>query len=407
MVLKKIIYTLLLAIFIFGTTSNLPVFSHDGDISPDTSYICDGKKTTGFKLFILKFFKYKYFLRCTHDTILDTTPQPSSSPTPTLEPTPIATEKPTSTPTPNILSPNQFWHEPKAHDGLNTHEHGDKPPVWADEFSKKNFEHPVMFGGDEATTNENALKHQAYKGFLMNASGVDIFIRYHSMSAPTDRMGPLHSYEVYAKDSSNNISFWQGWIFHGYPEHRSQRMPRHGEQAGFDPFHNITWPGRGQFIIAGSDIHDWADYKRCEQWYGHAGLWSWDLSITICGATTYYSVDEHKGDVYNQSTWQLTGDKGGGRRLEVSHYGPQNPLVGGENLPFNQWFCVRKQPNENRSDGQTPTWNVGTAVSGPDSCPTGWLPQFVADTFPKKGVYFETGNTAEKDFPTQGVTVPN
>ncbi len=178
------------------------------------------------------------------------------------------------------------------------------------------------------------------------------------MSNPHDRSGAFHSYEIYAKDSSGNVSFWQGWEFVGYPEHRTQRMARRNEQPGYDVFNGVTWPGRSQFIVSGPDLVDWKNFLRCEQWYKHAGLWSWDVSVTICGARTYYTVDEHLTDVANPATWHLTGD-------------------------------------------------VGGAVSGPSACPAGYLPQFVADSFPKKGVYFETGNTAEKDFPTDGVTVPN
>lgn len=400
-----------------------------------TVYVCQGRQISVFRAFFMRIFQRKSFQQCTFRQIEihpdnNVTPSPTNNhsdnptnvPTPTYLPTtnptvsPPTVSPPTVGPTkiPTIPpvsnsggQPNQYWHEPKSHDSLNGHEHGDKPPTWADEFSQKNFGHNVMFGGDEATPNENILKHQAYKGFLMKVSGVDVFIRYHSMSVPTDRIGPLHSYEVYAKDGSGNVSFWQGWMFHGYPNIPSQRMPRHGEQAGYDPLHGTTWPGRDQFIIAGADEHDWKDYKRCEQWYGHGGLWSWDISITICGATTFFTPNEHLSDVYNQSLWKLTGALGGNRRLEVSHYGPNNPLVGGENLPFNKWFCVKKLPNEDKVNGRTPLWNITDAVSGPNSCQDGWLPQFVTDTFPKKGVYFETGNTAEKDFPTTGVSVPN
>ncbi len=222
------------------------------------------------------------------------------------------------------------------------------------------------------------------------------------MSNPIGRTGPLHSYEVYARDSSGNVSFWQGWNFYGYPEFRSQRMTRRHEVAGVDGF-----PGRDQFIIAAPDEVDWDNYLRCEQWYGHGGLWAWDVSITICNSTTYFTYDEHLTDVTDMNTWEPTGDLGNTRRLEVSHYGPNNPNVGGLNLPFDQWFCVQLEPNENREQGRTPSWNVGGAVSGPADCRDGWLPQYVADTFPKAGVYFQTGNTAETTFPVNGVTLPN
>ncbi len=300
-----------------------------------------------------------------------------------------------------------LWHPVGSHDGLNVHEHGDRPPQWADDFSQKNFGHTVVWGGDESTPDENMMKHQAYKGFSMNASGVDLYLRHHSQSNPHGRSAPFHSYEVYAKDSSNNVSFWQGWGFYGYPEIRSQRMTRRNEQPGYDAVNKITWPGRDQFIISAPDETDWNNYLRCEQWYGHAGVWSWDLSITICGSSTYYSVDEHLGTIMDKTSWKRTGATGSTRRLEVTHYGPQNPKVNGEILPTDTWYCVKKQPDENRSTGATPTWILGKSVSGPNACPAGYLPQYLTGTFPKKGVYFETGNTAEKTFDTTGVSLPN
>lgn len=373
----------------------------------DITILCEGKR-----LRVVKVSSTEWKLKCKPDRY-----SPTSTPTPTPdhdhEPTPTPTPVPSITTTPTPTTPPvggtsanmDFWHAPGAHDGLNGHEHGEEPPSWANEFSQANFGHAVMYGGDEATSNENVVKHQAYKGFLMDAydaSSVDVYVRYHAMSNPFGRTGPLHSYEIYAKDSSNNVSFWQGWSFYGYPELRSQRMTRRHEEEGLDGF-----PGRDQFIISSPDHIDWENYLRCEQWYGHAGLWSWDLSITICGASTFFSYDEHLGDFTNMDTWEPTGDLGNGRRLEITHYGPTNPYVKGEDLPFGQWFCAGIQPIQSRETGDTPIWNTTGAVSDPNNCPDGYLPQYVADTFPKKGVYFETGNTAEKDFPVDGVTLPN
>lgn len=416
----KKIFLLSLFIYLLISNSVQNVYAAGDNSLYDYKYIeCNGKKVTRLWAIVLKYLANKSYLKCIIDgrSVVEvvhnqpTEPSIAPSPAPTHSSIPSTTPMPTKLPTPppnqTGSQPSQYWHPPRAHDGLNVHEHGDQVPDWAEDFSKKNFGHPVMFGGDEATPNENILKHQAYKGFLMNASSVDIFIRYHSMSLPHDRSGPLHSYEVYSKDSSGNVSFWQGWIFHGYPEHRDQRMSRRNEQPGYDPLSGITWPGRNQFIISGSDLVDWKNYLTCEQWYGHGGMWSWDLSITICSAATHYIIDEHLTDVTNPSTWKPTGAVGGSRRLEVSHYGPSNPLVGGDNLPFDKWFCVKKLPIENRAAGYTPTWDLTGAVANASSCPSGYLPQFVADTFPKKGVYFETGNTAEKDFPTPGVVIPN
>lgn len=392
---------------------------------------CEGKQLGPIRLLILRIFANKLYIQCITDgkiiydnpapdqqTKSTATPhkdtltnnskdeehQANQKPATTASPTPVAT---VSTQPNNTKQPSQYWHPPGSHDGLNVHEHGDAPPEWANDFSQKNFGHPVMFGGDEATPNENVLKHQAYKGFLMRASGVDIYIRYHNMSNPHDRSGPFHSYEIYAKDASGKVSFWQGHEFVGYPEQRSQRMTRRNEQPGHDNENGIDWPGRGQFIVAAPDLVDWKNYLRCEQWYKHAGLWSWDVSVTICGASTYYTVDEHKTNVADMNTWHPTGDVGGSRRLEISHYGPTNPRVQGANLPTDKWFCVNKTPKENRMLGLTPTWEVGEAISGPNACPAGWLPQYISSSFPSKGIYFETGNTAEKDFDTKGVTIPN
>lgn len=326
-------------------------------------------------------------------------------PTPTPEPV-----EPTPTPEPIVPTPMPpasdtmiLCHsQPMAHDGLNVHEHGDCPPDWANQFSMANFGHPVIYGGDEATPNENTMKHQAYKGFLTRMSGVDLFIRHHSQSNPHGRSAAFHSYEVYARDNNGNVSMWQGWQFYGYPERRDQRMTRRHEVAGVDGF-----PGRDQFIIASPDRVDWDNYLRCEQWYGHGGYWSWDLSITICGASTLFAYDEHLTDVTNMSTWVPTGDVGGGRRIEATNYGPGNPLVRGIRTPVDAWYCVSKQPREFRSTGDDPLWDITSAVSGPNACPDGYLPQYKASTYPAAGVYFQTGNTDEKEFNTNGVTLPN
>lgn len=330
---------------------------------------------------------------------------PTKSPTPTITPTFTPTPPPTQTPVPLPTTYMDRWHGVGRHDGLNYHEHGDPPPTWADEFSLTHFGHLVIFGGDEATPDENTLKHQGYKGFLLTpeqTGGVEIFIRYQALSNPQGRSAALNSYEVYAKDPSGNVSFWQGWAFFGYPELTSQRMARRHETPG------DGYPGRGKFFIASPDEIDWQAYVTCEQWYGHGGMWSWDIGVMMCGNTAFFSYDEHLGPYWDMNTWRPTGSHGRDRRIEASHYGPENPLAPNVlSLPYDQWFCVELAPAENREAGTIPTWNLGGAVAGPDDCPSGWLPQFIAGTFPKAGVYFATGNTAEKLFLVGGATLPN
>jgi hypothetical protein len=360
------------------------------------------------------------------------TPTASSSPTPgpqqtAIAPTatgsPVATNSPIPNPTQTMLPPSnsmQLWHAPGSHDGLNPHEHGDQPPAWADEFSIANFGHPVMFGGDERSSDtENVMKHQAFKGVAYRVNGgsscpVDVYFRYHAASNPMDRAFAFHSYELYMLDCQGGKSFRQGVYWVGYPEFRSQRMSRYNEQPGTLLPDGSTAPGRDQFILSSPDNRDWFGLNgilqtRCEQWYAFAGPHGGEFSITICQATTRFSYDEHLTNYHDMSTWDLTGSTGLGRRFEISLYGPNSPV------PTNQpagWFCAQKAPVEDKVEGPThrPSWPLLTnGINGPTGCPAGYLPQFTAPTFPNTGINFSIGNTLDtKTFPGAGiVTVPN
>jgi hypothetical protein len=352
-------------------------------------------------------------------------PMPGDQQTPTA-PTatgsPVATNSPIPNPTQTMmpgLNSMQLWHAPGSHDGLNPHEHGDKPPAWADEFSTVNFGHPVIFGGDERSSDtENTMKHQAFKGVADRVNGrspcpVDLYFRYHAASNPMDRAFAFHSYELYMRDCQGGISFRQGVYWVGYPEFRSQRMSRFNEQPGTSLPDGSPAPGRDQFIIGSPDNRDWYGLNgilqtRCEQWYAFAGPYGGEFSITICEATTRFSYDEHLTNYHDMGTWDLTGALGLERRFEISLYGPNSP--GGINQPA-EWFCTKKDPIEDRMEGQThrPQWPlVVNGINGPTDCPAGYLPQFTAPTFPNTGINFTIGNDFTKTFPGAGiVTVPN
>ena len=282
----------------------------------------------------------------------------------------------------------------------NPHEHGDAPPQWAEDFSQRNFGHPIIYGGDELSSPlENTMKHQAYKGFLLRLNGVDIYYRYHAASNPMDRMAAFHSYELYARDGSGNVSFWQGLYFSGYPDNPLQR----GNRRDMDI-------ARDDFIISSPDLQDWNNGKRCEQWYMHGGLWAWDVGLTICNATTLFSYGEHLGTPMDMATWVLTGETGLGRRLEMTHYGANNPLVQGVAVPLDRWYCVGKFPQEFKATFGDPIWTISNPVASPSACPSGYLPQYKASTFPFQGIYFQSpgGNVSDRTFPGQEiVTVPN
>jgi len=346
-------------------------------------------------------------------------PNPTSTDVPVVTPTatqaPPTAAPPTATPIPNTTS-LQLWHPPGAHDGLNAHEHGDKPPAWADEWSMANFGHLVIYGGDEETGHENHYKHIAYKGtehtFSVNGCSVDTYFRYHAQSNPLGRSAPFHSYEMYARDCAGGISFWQGWYWTGYPEFRSQRMTKGNEQPGtiLTDGSGLPAPGRDQFIISAPDHADWNNFLRSDQWYAFNPFW--EVSITILNSTAYFNYDEHLGDVTNMATWDLTGDKGLTRRFEMSHYTSTSAgsPVDGVNVPLDAWYCVQLHPTEDRVEGAShrPQWSVTGAVAGPNSCPSGFVPQYKASTFPAAGLSFRNGNAYEKTFPGEGiVTVPN
>ncbi len=327
---------------------------------------------------------------------------PSASLTPTTPPGATHTPhvQPTSTPSApgTAFTSMQSCHAPGAHDGLNPHEHGDCAPSWANQFSRQNFGHPVVFGGDERSSDtENTHKHQAFKGFTATVGGLEMFVRYHAASNPADRAAAFHSYEVYARDQAGNVSFWQGVYFAGYPDIKTQRMTRADEAIA-----------RDSFIISSPDIADWNRFLRCEQWYTTGGLWSWDIGILMCDATTRFHYGEHLEAVQDTSTWDKTGAVGLQRLIQFVQYGPANPRVRGIAVPVDRWYCVSRFPRENKPNA--PTWTVTGAVSGPDACDAGFLPQFKAGTFPAAGIWFETpgGNQREKTFPGAGVVeAPN
>ncbi len=364
-----------------ATSSAVPTHSHDATHTPSATNLPDA----------------------TH------TPQATSSPIP----------NPTQTQAPNVSS-MQLWHAPGAHDGLNPHEHGDAPPAWANDWSVANFGHPVIFGGDENSgPMENSMKHQAFKGVAYRVNGasscpVDLYFRYHAASNPMDRAFAFHSYELYMKDCQNGISFRQGLYWVGYPEFRSQRMSRFNEQAGTLLPDGSIAPGRDQFILAAPDDRDWFGLNgilqtRCEQWYAFAGQHGGEFSITICEATTRFSYDEHLTNYHDMGTWDFTGGLGLGRRFEVSLYGPNSPVP---TIQPAGWFCAQKAPVEDKVEGPThrPSWPLITnGISGPTSCPSGYLPQFTASTFPNTGINFSLGNTLDlKTFPGAGIVeVPN
>jgi hypothetical protein len=281
-----------------------------------------------------------------------------------------------------------IWHAPGTHDNLNRHEHGDSPQPFFESWSTLELGRGITYGGDEASSpTENSMKHQAFKGIRAKSdAGGDVYLRYHAASNPMDRAAQFHSYEVYYRDVSGNISFWQGWYNTGDPT-TDARCPRR----------RPTLPCEDQRpIILVVDQNAWNAGIRGEQWYmfgsPESGV-SWDMGLTILNATTIYK-DTENTTAMDVSSWTLTGDKGMQRRSDgFWHLGR-----GGGGTDLIGWYCAEY---------------LGDVVSvGNKNCPTGSLPQYISPTLGKDARPDGFGNTRigwliQKSFPGTGITVPN
>ncbi len=343
----------------------------------------------------------------------------TATPTLTLTAPSTSTESPHETATPMAgLQAWEVWHAPGAHvlpDGSmsKNHEHGHPVPVWVDEFSQENFGHPLIYGGDERSSQtEVTHKHEAYTNVLLdfnpNGCKTDFFLRFHASSTPADRSTPLHSFEVYVRDCAGNITFNQGVYWAGDPNELAQRMCHSDQLAGSITYDGRVAPGRDQYIIA----------SRCQvnepfsdTWYVHFPVW--DFGITLLNATTFFSYGEHLNDPMNHDTWKLTGQNELTLRFEITSL--PHPYV---SLPFsvpqNRWWCIQHIPTiGTRSiNGQTlpfPDWLHTGAVASPADCPAGYLPQYNASTMPIFNFEMDGTNVIERVFMPGAdiVEVPN
>ena len=279
------------------------------------------------------------------------TPSPTATAIPTATPTlaPSATPTPTATMGPcGVSAGASVWHAPT------DHEHGDQPPAWADAWSCATFGHPVEFGGDESTPNENAsqMGHVAFKGFYIpSMKGLSVYVRLHIHSTPHERSTVWHSYEIYAREiSTDTISFWQGW------------MPFGKTVVGGGKKTSVSLAGRNiKPHIAGASTGD-----QMEVWYGgnsNVIPWTWDVLVDIYDPVTLYNVGEDDNPK-DMSRWELTGEKGLHRNMPQLNYQMGSPKYPDRNVPQQRgWFCA------------TPTGQITT--TGSQSCAPGELPQYV------------------------------
>lgn len=277
--------------------------------------------------------------------------------------------------------PMELWH-PAVIDGCATgQEHGDPPPDW---IADAGYE--LLFHGAFNTSPiENTSKHAAMKAFSTTLDNVDIYFRIHAASNPLDRSARFHSYEVFARDPSGNVSHVQGWYNSGDPT--ADRIPRRSSgESDRRP------------IILVVDQTAWDQGIRCEQWYGFTSAWSWDFGWTICNTTTLYVPGENT-TAADQSTWVPApdGSVGTTRRLEVAWYGNR-----GAGALRDQTFWAT-QFGDLVSGPDDPACTASTTEFG-QSYQNVCLEQYIASTLP---TVIYPGNSEQKTFDAAGVRLPN
>ena len=235
-------------------------------------------------------------------------------------------------------------------------EHGDAPPAWATAWSQAQFGHGIVYGGDEATPHEWMMKPTAFKGYSFTKDGVSVYVRVHEASNAMDRQKQFHSYEVYARDATGAVSFWQGWLDRGDPA--TARFATCS--TSFDK----TLPATGT-------PHGWvADGCGHEAWYTRGPDWGWDIVDVINDATTTPKPGETANDM-DPASWTTTGKLGLSRTIYAYYYADGATRYPTRNSPtLRGWFCATAQ-------GQ-----ITGSVNGPGDCAAGTLPQYVAPTMP-------------------------
>lgn len=184
----------------------------------------------------------------------------------TLVPTPTATTAPVT-----------GWHPPT------THEHGDAPPQW------------VLDSGQQPFT-QTRESHVGYKGVLASMpNGVQSYFVNHILSTVMARSHGDHDYQLWVRDRSGNVSYWQGMMDFGTP-----------------PPLRTTDTGQRPIIQSIGD-------GGCETWYSRPGAAVMDVGLTICGRYESFAGAVLGGNgTFRTSDWALYPDRfaGSGGHVE-------------------------------------------------------------------------------------------
>jgi hypothetical protein len=302
-----------------------------------------------------------------------------------LEPTPSPTPVP---PAPTATPPaanvglcgesNDTWHAPVVNGCQTKHEHGDAPPAWVHTSAY----HP-MFTHPGNTPNENLLKHTSFKGYSARFSNVDLYVIMHLDTNPNGHTSRFHSYQMWARDASGGISYFDGWMDFGVGDSTGPQLTR---------FHCDNTDGIRPAIA----VNDQAcpGPLRFENWYpraaGYLGQAGWMPDFGFNTSANYYTG----GDPLDKATWVPTGGQNNTRRIEIA------------------WYA-----NRSSQRGKFFATNFGQIVSGPTAAVCGTTKTVGAKTYPvlcleqfiapSLGSVQFPGNAVQKSYDFTGVVNPN
>lgn len=335
-------------------------------------------------------------------------PDPTeTAPAPTATPLQAATAIPLPTATAHVHTDanrcgvplDQWWTATEPSGCRNGSERGDAPPQWVKGYETSRGRTFSMHGPNLTGAVEASMKYMVMKGYNFTVPvvrprnvNVDIYCVIHGGSVPFERAGKVHSWRCWFRESDNGtISAIQGW--YRAPGFAFERIP------GFD-----GTPQRNNFpiIFAPSRASAGAGGGGCEQWYvGAPGREpNIEFGITFCGAVTYLKSGETTQD-YNPATWDISGESGTTRRLEISYYRTTRQDNQRTGVYWaTQAGVVVSSPNDPACSGST----IIAGVSYATIC----LEQNVSPTLPEISFNSSNGKNAfQRDYPNTGVVAPN
>lgn len=319
----------------------------------------------------------------------------SAPPTATLTATPhshTATPAPSQTPggaptqppsagqlCPDGVHNADLWHAAVDTSGCYFgHEHGDAPPDWV--LSSRwmpMFTHPAN------TPSENVLKHTGFKAFSLSDDGIDVYVIMHLDTNPNGHTSRFHSYQVWARDNADNVSYWDLWADFGQDNNTGPNLRTCGDDTSIRPIMTVNVP---ECTI------------NFETWYSRPGAieWAWDLGFNV---KPQYFNGPRKGQASNpdlaaMSTWLPTGMLNDTRRIELAWYSFREHPVG--TFYSTQFGDIVSGPNDPLC-GTTRTYGSKTYTL---LC----LEQHIAATMTS---FSFPGNAVQKDYDSTGVRLPN